>query len=114
MYAKGEFDAALAKFVEALKIDPNYSDAQCDSGVVYMEKDDWPTAITLLEKAIALDQKNPKAHYALAVCYARRQNPDFVKAKEYRDKAESLGYHIVPWFDEFLKKNMGTGPAAQK
>jgi tetratricopeptide (TPR) repeat protein len=59
-----QYDAAIAKFQQALEKDPNYVEAMYGMGLAYMSKKEIEKAIDWLEKVIKLDPKNDLAEEA--------------------------------------------------
>jgi tetratricopeptide (TPR) repeat protein len=101
---KGKYDEAIDAFKKSIQSDPNHLRANVYLGVAMMGKEDFENAIGQLKKAIALDEKYPLTNYALSVCYARKSNPDVTEAKKYVEIAKNNGYHVPPWFFDFLKR----------
>jgi tetratricopeptide (TPR) repeat protein len=67
-FARGDLDAALADYNEALKINPNHSEAhRCRAGV-YIRKRQYDKALEDANEAIRLDSKNANAYNERAVC----------------------------------------------
>jgi stress-induced-phosphoprotein 1 len=52
LYSKKEFDAALAKYDEAIEIDPTEMSFHLNKAAVYLEKGDFENSIQAARKAI--------------------------------------------------------------
>ena len=102
--AQGDIDNALDKLKSALEIDSNNVRARTHLGTTLMEKDLFEEAILELNKAIKLDAEMPLAHYALAVCYARKKHPNVLLARKHVKMAQEYGYNVVPWFLNYLDR----------
>jgi len=102
--ARGKFAEAITELNLALKEDPKHVPSNCELGIVYMGQEKYDLAIEQLQKTLKLDPKYPKTYYALANAYARKADPDVVVARQNLDKAVELGYHPVPWFQDYLKR----------
>lgn len=103
-YRQSKYDEAIGAFSEATKVEPKYAQAYCEMGIAQMEKNDFEGAIPNLLKSIELQPTYPKAHYAVAVSYARQKAPDTVNARKHVDIASQQGYMVVPWFLDYLKR----------
>lgn len=81
----GEYDSAIAKYQEVLKIDPNNADALWKIGKAYTDKGDglpanqknekkalFDKSIEYCQRAIAVDSKKAEAHFNLAVAIGRK------------------------------------------
>ena len=63
-FAKGNLDAAITNFTEAIRLDQKFAIAYYNRGVTYVKKDDYDQSIIELSKAIDLGQKQSAAfHY---------------------------------------------------
>jgi hypothetical protein len=67
---KGQFDAALAKFLESAKADPTYFHAYNNIGNCYREKDQNDQAIQAYTQALDLAPDFPQSRYNRAVTYS--------------------------------------------
>lgn len=101
---RGKYDEAIVELEKAVKADPQHLRAQVYLGVAMMGKEDFNGAITQLKKALKLDENYPLTNYALAVCYSRKDNPDVAQARKYVEIAKKNGYHVPPWFFDYLKR----------
>jgi tetratricopeptide (TPR) repeat protein len=87
-FLKGSFDLALADYDEAIKLNPNHSDAlRCRAGVLIRKKQ-YDAAIKDAEQAIRLDPKNAAAHNERAVCLGAKG--DFKQALDSYNEAIRL------------------------
>ena len=64
----------------AIAIDPKLATAHFQKGLLLQFQENWPESIPELEASIALKPESSKAHYRLALAYARTGNRE--KAKE--------------------------------
>ncbi|MBU1912859.1 MAG: tetratricopeptide repeat protein [Candidatus Omnitrophica bacterium] len=66
---KGFYDKAIAKYKEALSLNPNLSRIHYNLGNVYKKKNLYSKAITKYKDALGLNPANIDAHYNLAIVY---------------------------------------------
>ncbi len=59
----------IALLRQAIEADPEYKEAYNDLAVVYMDQENYATAIDLLKKALDVDESYFLAHFNLGVCY---------------------------------------------
>ena len=59
---KGELDAAIEQFTQALSIKPDFAEAHYNLGVALQEKDDFNAAIGSYEKACVINPSYIKAY----------------------------------------------------
>lgn len=104
LYNQSKYDEAIQIFEDILKENPKHLKAQVYYGVSLMGKEDFDRAIQELTKALALDEKFPLTHYALAVSFARKKSPDAQKAQEYLDRAKKSGYRVPSWFEQYVER----------
>lgn len=62
---RGDLDAAIAHYREAVRLDPGSSDAHFNLGVIYTQKKDYGTAIKEFSDTLALDPSNAAARERL-------------------------------------------------
>ncbi len=62
---------ALAEFTQAVKLQPDLARAHRSLGLANLNLNRLDEAKKALQEAAALDPKDPQAHYALCVYYAR-------------------------------------------
>ena len=63
LWAKGEVDAALACYHEAVALDPNYAEAFNNLGFVCIRRQDYEDAERYLSRAVAINPALANAHY---------------------------------------------------
>lgn len=99
-----DYSNALKEFKEAVRISSGYAEAWVELGICIMETGDFDSALKPLGKAIELNPKLPKAHYAMAVAMARKKNPDTQSARKHCEIAVKLGYKVPDWFLPYLER----------
>ena len=65
-FRKGDYAKAEVSYREALERDRNNPTVKSNLGVILCELGNYDEAITILQDAIKIDQKNAIAHYVLA------------------------------------------------
>jgi tetratricopeptide (TPR) repeat protein len=70
------WDAAIAHFSKASKLDPQFSEAFLGLGICYIAQKRYTDAVPPLETAVKLEPRNPDAHYQLATAYTRAGRKD--------------------------------------
>jgi tetratricopeptide (TPR) repeat protein len=73
---RGDIDGALAKFREALKVDPSFSVAAYNTGVALAHKGDTRGALDALRNAINLQPGFGAAHFALGILLKASGDPN--------------------------------------
>ena len=73
---KGELDAAIQHYSEALRINPDYTDAHNNLGIALADKGDLDAAIQEYQEAIRIDPTYPKAHNNLGFALANKGDLD--------------------------------------
>ena len=115
LYNQSKYDEAIKLFERVLEKNPTHLKAQVYYGVCLMGKEQFDQAVVELEKALKLDLKFPLTNYALAVSYARKQEPDVSKSEEYIGLAKKYGYQVPVWFEQYVERlKTGKGIPAQK
>jgi tetratricopeptide (TPR) repeat protein len=84
-YRKGDFNAAINFYKEALKEAPHFKLAMYNLANAYFGNNDIQKAINLYEKVILLDPKDEFSYYNLANCYLKIS--EYKKALVYYKKA---------------------------
>jgi tetratricopeptide (TPR) repeat protein len=70
-FSQGNFDAAIARFQEILRQDPNHFDAQLSLGMAHYRKGDYAQAIAEGKKAEALKPHEQLVHTNLSLFYMK-------------------------------------------
>jgi Flp pilus assembly protein TadD len=73
---KHQLDPAVAEFDKALRINPDYADAEMNLGVAFLQKGDLDGAISHTQKAVQIDPKYFEAQYNLGNLLLERGQPD--------------------------------------
>ena len=89
LMAEHKSSDAERKFREALMIKPDFVPAFIDLGSVAAEKGNLPKSIEYFSKAVALDPRNPSAHYNLSLAFEMMGRPN--EAQEEMKKFKELG-----------------------
>ena len=142
-YINNSFDTKEAKayFLDALKGNPDSTNAHLGLGMVF-EKEDLPKkALEEYEKNIKINAEDPKAYYRIGTLYARKlldtkaewyfkktielapdfapahydlcifylflSKPDYLKAREYFNKAKELGFKTDEKIERILEEKSG-------
>jgi tetratricopeptide (TPR) repeat protein len=76
---------------EAIAIDPRLPEAHYQKGLLLQFQENWPASIPEFEASIALKPESSRAHYHLALSYARTGNREkakeqFTIQKKYREQ----------------------------
>ncbi|HLD23136.1 MAG TPA: tetratricopeptide repeat protein, partial [Sulfuricurvum sp.] len=79
---------AIQSYQKAIKLNPKYSDAYYNLGIVYGKEDEYDKAIEVYQRAIELNPKNDKAYNNIGVIYKNKEEYD--KAIEAHQKAIEL------------------------
>lgn len=89
-FQRNEYDIAIEKYKQALKINPKDARANYNLGVAYYKKgaDFYKDAILSYKKAIEIDPKMTDAYFNLGVVYFSLG--DYVKAEENLRKAKEI------------------------
>jgi len=70
LYYQQNYQGAISKYTEAIKLNPNYASAYYGRGVSYFDGlDDYNRGLTDLTKSIEIDQNFTQAYYARAILY---------------------------------------------
>ena len=75
-YQKGDFDAAIAGFDEAIALNPADAEAYYNRGAAYAEKGEIDRAIADFDEAIALNPADAEAYYNRGAAYAEKGEID--------------------------------------
>ena len=79
LFANGKYSEAAAQYSEAIKIDSNFVQAHYKLGQTYIRLRDLKDASDELNRTIALDPTNYRAHTDLANLLIASRNPDSLK-----------------------------------
>ena len=78
----------IEQFKKVLKVDPNDETLWFGLGKAYMGEENWPEAISALEKCIQVKSTYSAAYYALAQSLLR--NNDVERCREVCDKGVEI------------------------
>jgi len=73
---KGDYDTALARFTEAIRLDPKYVPAYVNRGDIYKNKGDYDKAIADYDESIQLDPGHVPAYINRGLAYATMHRDD--------------------------------------
>lgn len=99
-----KYDEAITVFKEVLVMDPSHVRAQIYLGMSYMGKEQFEEGNLTLQKALEMDPKMPLTHYALAVCYTRKKDPNLILARQHVTLAEQFGFNVPSGFALLLQE----------
>ncbi len=71
-FNKGDYDAALASFKEAIRLNPDLFLAHFNLGVTYGKKGQWDASIDSFKEAVRLEPDVASGHFALGEAYAKK------------------------------------------
>lgn len=100
-----DFDLAIAKYTEAIAVDPTQSTFYCNRAAAYSKKGEHANAIPDCEKAISLDPQYAVAYSRLG--YAYYQMKDIPEAR----KAYERGLRACPDNQSLKESLQSLGPA---
>jgi tetratricopeptide (TPR) repeat protein len=86
-----KYDSAINILNHTIQLNEKYVDAYLMLASSYLGKGDVNGGLSCYSKVMAIDPNNPKAYYLAAGIL--RSKGDTLKAKQYMDKALSLGYN---------------------
>ena len=95
----GNLDLAMAKYTEAISVDPTQATFYCNRAAVYSKKGEHTKAIEDCEKAISLDPKYATAYSRLGFAYFQLKRVDEAR------KAYERGVRACP-DNQSLKDNL--------
>jgi len=72
LFERGELEAAIEHFRQAVQIDPAYAKAHYNLGIALARRGELGESIMHLREAVQIDPAYAKAHYNLGVALARR------------------------------------------
>jgi tetratricopeptide (TPR) repeat protein len=120
---QGEYDQAISGYSKALELNPRYTEAYlnrgivsdygmvlqidpkdarafCNRGNIFIEKGQYDKAISDYNKALEINSRDAQVFYNRGVAY-------YFKCLEDIKKAQELGYKIPPDFFDDLRKTSG-------
>ena len=74
-----QYEKAIAAFKNAIDLDPNFKEAHCHLGVIYIEQQSYTKALEVLKKAVEIDPRFKEAHFNLALAYVKRGEFEFAR-----------------------------------
>jgi Flp pilus assembly protein TadD len=99
--ALGELDAAIVKYQDCIRLDPEYFDAWHALGLALMKAGRFPEAIAAGLRAVELNPNDQLAWSSLSICYMRNgQVPEA--------EAASAKARILSWGGKIKKDPTGT------
>ncbi|MFQ5631923.1 MAG: tetratricopeptide repeat protein [bacterium] len=90
----GELEGAEAAFRKLIDLAPEAAQGYTGLGDVMLQKEEYPLAAQLLEKAITLDTNYRHAHYLLGTAYHRLEQVE--KANEHLSKGKAARVRFLP------------------
>jgi len=100
---QGKLDDAIKYYRETLKRDNTYVYTYANLGYALLQKEQFPEALQMLDKALQIEPKCGEAHLSYANYYAYRQ--DWKKAEESANKAIKYGQKIHPELRKILEQH---------
>lgn len=97
-----KYDLAIAKFSEAIKLNPQSVSAYNSRGIASCNIGQLDQAIADFSRVIEIDPKFGKAYNNRAVAYSLKGDRD--KARQDAEKAQSLGIQVNQAFMDSLKQ----------
>ncbi|MCG3205283.1 MAG: Beta-barrel assembly-enhancing protease [Elusimicrobia bacterium] len=85
----GKMEEAKTSFLEALKINPSYPEANNNLGSAYLQEGNVEKALEFYERALKSNPDYADAHYNKALCLLRKNELD--RALNHAQKAQELG-----------------------
>ncbi|MGA9996423.1 MAG: tetratricopeptide repeat protein [Pyrinomonadaceae bacterium] len=87
---------AARSFEQALKIDTKFAPALAYLGMMQAEQGHYAEAVTLYERAIALDERLAIAHYLAADALLKETSADLARTEQHLLRAISLDQSLAP------------------
>ena len=75
-FEKGDYAQALVDFDEAIRLDPNHSEARRWRGDALLNQGEFDKALSAYEDAIRLDPKNAMAYFTRGMTWTEKREPD--------------------------------------
>lgn len=95
LHAENQLDQAERMYLQVLREDPDHLGANFNLAAIYLEREQYLNAYTLLEKCRYLDPDNPRVWINLAI--AALGMGDTERALTFLDQAEKIT--VKPWFE---------------
>ena len=113
-----KIDAVESELKTAIELDPHFSNAYLQLGILRSEREDFPSAIAALQKAIETTPLPDEAHYRLAQVYRRTGEVDkaskemelFKKISEQKNEEAQRERHEI---QQFIYTLRGQNPPSQ-
>ncbi|KJJ84951.1 transmembrane and TPR repeat-containing protein 1 [Candidatus Omnitrophus magneticus] len=99
----GNKEEALNLCEKAVERNPQNKDAYNNLGLISFKIGNKELAVFSFKKALEFSSRDPRPYFNLAVFYYTEKN--FLLAREYCDKAVSLGYNVPPRFLSDLSRS---------
>jgi cytochrome c-type biogenesis protein CcmH/NrfG len=103
----------------AIRLDPRFSEAHLQLGILYTEQKELSNALKEFERAVEIDPNNEEAHYRLSQAFRQHDEPDKAKAElKVYDELEKKSAernererHEIQQFVYTLRDQPSTAPA---
>lgn len=102
LFGKNEHEAALAKYDEAIALDPEYTDGLHGKAMALMHMERYDEAIEVGQRIVEIDPNDAFAHTSLSMFYQRKGMID-------EAEAEGAKARMISWKEE-LKQNPDARP----
>lgn len=102
LFGNDRYDEAIAKYEEALEIDPEWTDAMHGKAMALMHLERYDDAIECGKRIVELDANDAFAHTSLSMFYQRKGLID-------EAEAEGAKARLISWKEE-LKSNPDARP----
>lgn len=96
----GEYPAARADFAALLKIDANYAAGWGNLGLIHAFEGDFPKAVELLTKAVAMDKSQDPVKSIIAGLRAEQRGQRAEAVKSYETFVASVAKERLNWLAE--------------
>lgn len=92
---QGQYNAAIAEYQEAIKLNPNYAPAHMNLGITYYYLNKFNENIERQKKAISLNPNYPDTYFFMAQGYERSNNPQqaIIYYKKFLDLSIEQGQY---------------------
>lgn len=102
LFGKDQHEEAIAKYEEALRIDPEWTDALHGKAMALMQLERYDEAIEAGKRIVELDPNDAFAHTSLSMFYQRKGMID-------EAEAEGAKARLISWKEE-LRTNPDARP----